>query len=134
LKDNLKILRKEHLKISQQEMAEKLNITQSAYAYCETGKTKITERIIADICREFNVRKEWLETGEEPIFKGLTEEEELEMQLKNALKGKSESLIQQLMCIAQMNAAELKILLNAGLQIHEFYKNEEFKKKVNEKM
>lgn len=34
----------------------------------EKGERNITDRTIADICREFNVNEEWLRTGEGEIF------------------------------------------------------------------
>jgi transcriptional regulator with XRE-family HTH domain len=49
------------------QFAERLGIS-SAYAsqLCSGVRTP-SDRTIADICREFHVRREWLETGEGPI-------------------------------------------------------------------
>ena len=49
------------------QFAEKLGIS-TAYAsqLCSGARTP-SDRTIADICREFNVRREWLETGEGPM-------------------------------------------------------------------
>ena len=33
---------------------------------CSGARTP-SDRILADICREFNIRREWLETGEGPM-------------------------------------------------------------------
>ncbi len=42
-------------------------LTQNWYTHIETNKKNITDRTIADICREFNVNEKWLRYGIEPI-------------------------------------------------------------------
>lgn len=44
--------------------AERLNIDSSYVTQLINGKRSPSERLILAICREFNVRREWLETGE----------------------------------------------------------------------
>lgn len=44
--------------------AERLNIDSSYVTQLVNGKRSPSERLILAICREFNVRREWLETGE----------------------------------------------------------------------
>lgn len=49
------------------QFAEKMGIS-SAYVsqLCSDVRTP-SDRLVADICREFKVRREWLENGEEPM-------------------------------------------------------------------
>lgn len=49
------------------QFAERLGIS-SAYAsqLCSGVRTP-SDRTVSDICREFNIRREWLETGEGPM-------------------------------------------------------------------
>lgn len=63
----LKILR-DCLNISQETLGEKINVTRSHISSIEKGKRSLTDRIISDICREFNVNEEWLRDGIEPMF------------------------------------------------------------------
>jgi transcriptional regulator with XRE-family HTH domain len=51
-------------KLSQIDFGSKLNLTNSTISYIESNKRNVTDRIIFDICREFNVNKNWLRTGE----------------------------------------------------------------------
>lgn len=44
--------------------AERLNIDSSYVTQLVNGKRSPSERLILAICREFNVRREWLETGD----------------------------------------------------------------------
>lgn len=45
----------------------KVGISQSMVSMLCNGTAKPSDRTIADICREFHVRREWLETGEGPM-------------------------------------------------------------------
>ncbi|WP_347708732.1 helix-turn-helix domain-containing protein [Clostridium botulinum] len=67
LNERLKNLR-ESLNISQETLGEKINVTRSHISSIEKGKRSLTDRIIADICREFNVNEDWLRNGTEPMF------------------------------------------------------------------
>ena len=66
--ERLKLLRKT-IGRSQVEFAHILHRTQTAISEYESGKKNLTDRTIADICREFNVNEQWLRTGEGPMFK-----------------------------------------------------------------
>lgn len=56
------------LKLNQEEFGEKINVTRSAISNYEKGTRNIMDRVIFDICREFNVNEEWLRNGSEPMF------------------------------------------------------------------
>lgn len=66
--ERIKHLRKNQLKITQDAFAEKINISRSNLGNIETGKVGVTERVIADICKEFAVNREWLEHGTGEMF------------------------------------------------------------------
>ena len=66
--ERLKLLRKT-IGRSQVEFAHILNRTQTAISEYESGKKNLTDRTIADICREFNVNEQWLRAGEGPMFR-----------------------------------------------------------------
>lgn len=55
--------------LSQKNFAAKLNMSQTGYASLETGANNLTDRTIADICREFNINEEWLRTGDGEMLK-----------------------------------------------------------------
>ena len=67
MNERLKTLR-EALNISQEALGNKINVTRSHISSIEKGKRTLTDRIISDICREFNVNEEWLRNGTEPMF------------------------------------------------------------------
>ena len=67
LNERLKIIRLK-LKLTQDDFAKKINVTRSAISNYEKGTRNIMNRVIADICREFNVNEEWLRHGTGEMF------------------------------------------------------------------
>ena len=62
MNERLLMLRKD-LNLTQSEFAEKIQISRSHLSGLENGTRNFTERVISDICREFDVNRNWLETG-----------------------------------------------------------------------
>lgn len=54
--------------LSQLEFSKRLGISRGHLAGLESGAKNITERLITDICREFNVNKTWLTDGTGEMF------------------------------------------------------------------
>lgn len=63
------------LDIKKVRFAERLKIDQSYVTQLTNGKRNPSERTISDICREFNVREEWLRNGSGEMFLDFTEDE-----------------------------------------------------------
>lgn len=61
-------LRKTLLRITQGDFAARIKMSRSNFSNIENGNTKPTDRVLSDICREFSVSRDWLETGAEPVF------------------------------------------------------------------
>ncbi len=69
INERFKYLRSDILGISQQQMAEQLNMKSgSTILRYEKNTFNFNDRIISDICRVFDVSEEWLRTGVEPMF------------------------------------------------------------------
>lgn len=68
INDRVKQLRKQ-VGLTQLEFAERIHRTQALFSKYEKGAVLITDRTIADICREFDVNEKWLRTGEGVMFK-----------------------------------------------------------------
>lgn len=63
------------LDIKKVRFAERLKIDQSYVTQLTSCKRNPSERTISDICREFNVREEWLRNGSGKMFLDFTEDE-----------------------------------------------------------
>lgn len=57
------------LSLSQADFGEKLNIKPSTIGGYEKGRRPITDRVVTDICREYNVNEQWLREGTGPMFR-----------------------------------------------------------------
>ncbi len=64
----LKKLRKEELKLTQEQFAESLGISRSNITNIEVGKITLTDRLIKTICSIYKVNEEWLRNGVGDIF------------------------------------------------------------------
>lgn len=74
--ERLKALRKA-LGLTQEAFGAKIALSQSAIAAYEKEFREPSDAIIYSICREFNVREQWLRTGEGEMFVPLDREDEL---------------------------------------------------------
>jgi transcriptional regulator with XRE-family HTH domain len=69
IQTRLKFLRTTRLKLTQPEFASRIGLKSASIVHhMESGSRKITDRTVKQICSEFNVNKEWLMSGIEPIF------------------------------------------------------------------
>ncbi|MCE4883856.1 helix-turn-helix domain-containing protein [Clostridioides difficile] len=85
LNKRLKTLRKE-LGLNQTQMGNKLFLSQDHISSLETGRRDLTDRIINDICKEFNVNENWLRTGEGDIFQDPTLDMDFDDDIKEMLR------------------------------------------------
>ncbi len=115
MNERLKELRK-FLGLTQQEMADKIGVKRNTIATYESGKVDPSSRTIADICEKFDVREEWLRTGEEPMLVELPPEDEaakLASLLLKGLQGNDEmygSILDIIRTYASLSEKDQKIL------------------------
>ena len=74
MKERIKTLR--HMfDLSQQGFADRIGVKRGAIANYEVGRNNPVDSIVSLICREFNVREEWLRTGKGEIFQPAAQNE-----------------------------------------------------------
>ncbi len=83
MNERIKLLRKK-LDMTQEEFASKIKLSRNFIAQIESGAKAPSERTISDICREFNVRYQWLAEGIEPIY------DELDTRIDAIMTGQNE--------------------------------------------
>lgn len=77
IEDRILIIR-EKLELSQEEFGERIGVTKSTISLLERKLRNPSERVIRDICREFNINEEWLRNGvggEDNMFIDVTPQE-----------------------------------------------------------
>ena len=67
INERVKLIRN-HLKLNQEDFANKIGTVKSTISMIESGKHALTKRNLVLICKEFNVREEWLKYGTGEIF------------------------------------------------------------------
>lgn len=68
LGERIKKIRKSK-ELTQQEFCERIGLKRNSISLVESGKRNISDQAILSICREFNVREEWIRTGKGEMFK-----------------------------------------------------------------
>lgn len=68
INERVRYLRKDVLKLSQTEFGHLVGVDQRLISAVEQGQRRATDRNVEAICREWNVRREWLLTGEGEVF------------------------------------------------------------------
>lgn len=68
--------------LSQKKFAERLGVTGNFVWMLENGERTPSDRMIADICREFGVNETWLRTGEGDMYIKVPED----VRLSNAME------------------------------------------------
>ena len=77
LNNRLKMLRKDVLRLSQEEFAKSIGMSKGAISQFENGTYVPTSQTIMLICREFGVSESWLRTGEGEMFVEISKEDQL---------------------------------------------------------
>ena len=99
-------------KITQQEIADKLGLSQNFIWQIENGDRTPSDRTISDICREFNVNEVWLRTGEGEPFKEESREEQIMRFATETVKGSEAFRKAFVSMLAKMDADDWKTLAN----------------------
>lgn len=124
MKDRIRELRKNHLKMTQQKFAEQLNLSQNFIWQIEKGEREPSDRTISDICRIFDIQEDWLRYGLEPMRAAKSREEEIAELVGTALEGSSEFKKAVIKMICSRSDKELEVLHEALLAVYENIKKE----------
>lgn len=54
--------------LNQEMFAKRIGLSRNFINQVENGKKNISDRTILDICREFNIREEWMRTGKGEMY------------------------------------------------------------------
>ena len=102
MKDRIRGIRKNHLKLSQKEFASRLGMSENYIWMIEKGERVPPDRTIADICRIFGVDEAWLRDGVGEPFRESSPEEEIQKALMQALGGSEESKARLIRAVANL--------------------------------
>lgn len=124
MNQRIKHLRKDVLKISQKDFAERLGLSENFVWMVEKGSRIPSDRTISDICRIFDIQEDWLRDGLEPMRAAKSREEEIAELVGTALEGSSEFKKAVIKMICSRSDKELEVLHEALLAVYENIKKE----------
>ncbi len=107
LNDRIRELRNS-LKLSQAEFGKQLGVSGAAISRIEKGERGLTEQMIKSICREFHVRREWLQSGQGE--KNAWGKNELLERLDRVLQDRGEPAQRIFRAFTEMNTEEWRAL------------------------
>ena len=110
MKDRIAILRKT-LKLSQRQFSERIGLQRTTITNYEVGRNNPNELARQRICKEFGVRREWLDTGEGEMFEPRNRYEQLWKMSEDYLQDENEVFRRRLIAvIAELSKDELAVL------------------------
>jgi len=102
-----------HLKLNQQDFADKIGIGKTAVSKIESSINNPSEQTIKLICSEFGVNEAWLRTGEggeENIFTKISSEDRYSLNLGKLTKTENILIQNAINALAESEPEKLKIV------------------------
>lgn len=125
MNDRIKLLRKDHLKLSQKEFADAIGLSENFVWMIEKGSRIPSDRTISDICRIFDIQEDWLRHGLEPMKAAKSKEEEIAELVGSALTGSNEFKKAVIKMICSRTDKELEALESALCTVYENIKKDQ---------
>lgn len=95
--------------LSQEDFGKRIGIESRAHiSMLENGKRTLTDRIINDICREFNINELWLRTGDGNMRSVLEGEDRFALNVAKIQNTDNETIIRWINAIAETKPELLK--------------------------
>lgn len=106
-------LRKDTLRLTMEEFGNRLGVGKTAISKIESGDRGVTDQMFASICREFDVRPEWLRNGEGEMFLEPSRNELITSYIGEILKtenGQNELAVRLIETLAKANSETLDVI------------------------
>ena len=101
MENRIKELRKA-LGLSMESFGARLGVTKATVSRIENGVNNVTSQMIASICREYNVNKDWLENGTGSMFVDLSPAEMAAGIVANAIASGDDFVISTFVALGQL--------------------------------
>lgn len=107
-----------------EEFGKRLSVTKVTMSNIERGNRSLTERMLKDICREFNINEKWLKTGEGDMTRKRTEEEEIAALVSDLLEDGRDNpffgiILEIVQTYNELSPASQKVLQEASKKLVE---------------
>lgn len=101
------------LKLNQTEFGARIGVSRGVINNIDLNIVDIESKplLVQQICKEYNVSRIWLETGEGDMFEGVGRDEEIALFLGEVLAGEDDSFVKRLIrALSKMSEDELASL------------------------
>lgn len=116
-KDRIKLVRK-NANLTQTAFGERIGVKGNTVTGWETGLRAPSEAIITSICREFDVREEWLRTGKLPMRQPISRNTAIKEFVDDAMAAESSDFRQRLLAVlAKLDIKEWELLEAMALKL-----------------
>ena len=121
MNERIKELRKT-LGLPLDKFGERVGLRKSSLSQIENGVNGVTEQLIKSVCREFNVREEWLRTGEEPMFIPISRDEEIASFINSIQQGCTDSFKKRFIkVLASLDESDWKFIEEKAIELCQPY-------------
>ena len=117
MRERMQELRKA-LHLTQQEFADRLNVSRANIAGYEIGRRVPSDAVISLICREFNVSESWLRSGEGEMLVEMSRDEQIAAFVGSVLRDEKDSFKRRLIAVlSALDESEWQVLENLAKKI-----------------
>lgn len=109
MEDRIKELR-QALGLSMESFGSRLGVTKATVSRIENGVNNVTNQMVASICREFNVNREWLETGAGSMFVELSRAEMAANIVASAIGSGDDFVLNTFIALGQLTPAQWQLV------------------------
>lgn len=96
---------------TQQEFCDKIGLKRNSISLVESDKRNPSNQLLLAICREFNVREEWLRTGEGDMFIQVTRDEQIAAFVGDTLSTESDTFKKRFISmLAKLSESDWEVL------------------------
>lgn len=98
------------LGLSMEMFGARLGVTKATVSRIENGVNKVTSQMIASICREYNVNRDWLETGRGSMFVELSRSELAANIVGSAIGSGDDFVLSTFIALGQLTPAQWQLV------------------------
>ncbi len=121
MNERIKELRKA-LGLTLDKFGERLGVSKVAISLIENGKNSLTDQMFKSICREFNVREEWLRSGNGEMFVQMSRDEEIASFVNSIQQGCTDSFKKRFIkVLASLDESDWKFIEEKAIELCQPY-------------
>ena len=121
MNERIKQLRKE-LGLTLEKFGERLGVGKTAISKIERGENGVSEQMLKSICREFNVREEWLRSGNGEMFVQMSRDEEIASFVNSIQQGCTDSFKKRFIkVLASLDESDWKFIEEKAIELCQPY-------------